>query len=75
MPFWVNRQKNNRQNHTRCTYVSLYFMGVFLSIFSYLLTKTHPFSNVLIKVQPHSDIFTPTYLYALTIVHPQFYVH
>ena len=48
---------------------------VFINISILTDKNTSTFSYVLIKVQPHSDIFTPTYLYALTIVHPQFYVH
>ena len=48
---------------------------VFVNIFILTVKNTSTFFYVLIKVQPYSDIFTPTYLYALTIVHPQFYVH
>ena len=48
---------------------------VFVNIFILTDKNTSTFSYVLIKVQPHSDICTPTYLYALTIVTPQFYVH
>ena len=48
---------------------------VFINISILTDKNTSTFSYVLIKVQPHSDIFTPTYLNALTIVHPQFYVH
>ena len=48
---------------------------VFVNIFILTDKNTSTFSYVLIKVQPHTDICTPTFLYALTIVHPQFYVH
>ena len=56
-----------------CQFV--FYGCVFVNIFIFTVKNTYTFSYVLIKVQPHSDIFTPTYLYALTIVHPQFYVH
>ena len=39
----------------------------FVNIFILTDKNTSAFAYVLIKVQPHSDIFTPTYLYALKI--------
>ena len=41
----VNRLKYNRQKHTLCTYVSLYFMDVFCQFIQ--------FSHALIKVHSH----------------------
>ena len=56
-----------------CQFV--FYGCVFVNIFILTDKNTSAFSYVLIKVQPYSDIFTPTFLYALTIVHPQFNVH
>ena len=73
----VGKKAEVQQAETHPLYLCQFVLYgcVFVNIFILTDKNTSAFSYVLIKVQSHSDIFTPTYLYALTIVHPQFYVH